>query len=135
MGAQLDEISSGDVEVVDPSMSTNSMPDDMGMVSINETVDAVNNAGGDITAINPTAAVGVIDGWIGKLGSMPGTESVVADLQSLKGELTSGNVDGAKVGTLLNKLGAETAAMAPDNQALAGLANALQAGGAKLGGM
>ncbi len=123
------------VEVVDPATTMNTMPEDEGMISINETVDAVNNVGGDITALPASAAVSVIDSWSAKLASMPGTEGMVADLNSLKMELTAANIDGEKVGALLSKLGNETAAMAPDNQALSGLASALNAGGAKLSGM
>ncbi len=123
------------VEVVDPAMSTNTMPEDAGMISINETVDAVNSVGGDITALPAGTAVSVIDSWSAKLSSMPGTEGVVADLNALKMELTAGQIDGKKVGALLSQLGTQTAAMAPDNMALGGLASALNAGGAKLSGM
>ncbi len=122
------------VEVVDPATSMNAMPEE-GMISINETVDAVNGVGGDITALPAGTAVSVIDAWSNKLSGMPGTEGMVGDLNSLKMELTAGNIDGKKVGALLSKLGTETAAMAPDNAALGGLASALSAGGSKLSGM
>jgi len=106
-----------------------------GMTSINETVDAVRNAGGDITALSPSAAVANIDSWIAKLSDMDGTEEVTENLRELKDELTDGDIDGSKVGTLLNALGEDTRELAPNNAALAGLASALEAGGAKLGGM
>ena len=120
-----------DTEVAAP---VGTMPGAEG-VSINETVDAVRNAGGDITAIPPGAAVGVIDGWIAKLSGTPGATNVVNGLQSLKAELTSGNIDGNKVGGILNNLATETRSMAPNNMALGNLASALEAGGQKLGGM
>ena len=60
---------------------------------------------------------------------------MVNDLRTLKTELTSGDIDGARVGALLTKLGNETKAMAPDNMALGNLASALQAGGTKLSSM
>lgn len=104
-------------------------------VSINETVDAVRGAGGDITAIPAGAATGVIDGWIAKLSGTPGASTVVGGLKELKTELTAGNIDGARVGSLLSKLAADTRAMAPDNIALGNLADALQAGGNKLTNM
>lgn len=122
------------VEVQEPVMDANSMPDamDAGMVSINETVTAVQNAGGDITAIQPAAAVSVVDGWINKLSGMPEASGIVANLQMLKTELSAGAINGKKVGDILIKLGAETKAIAPGNMALEGLSSALTAGGAKL---
>ena len=133
---------SSETEVMDtdgievPTVETPSVSDLGGdMVSVNETVDAVRQAGGDITAIDPAAATGVIDGWINKLGSVPGADGVVNNLQSLKGELTSGNIDGAKVGGILGQLASGTRSLAPNNPALGQLANALEAGATKLGGM
>ena len=123
-----------DLEAPEVAAPVGTMPGAEG-VSINETVDAVRNAGGDITAIPPAAATGVIDGWIAKLSGTPGASNVVNGLQSLKAELTSGNIDGKKVGGILNGLAAETRAMAPDNMALGNLASALEAGGNKLSGM
>ena len=132
--------SSSETEVVDNDLDTEvaapvgTMPGAEG-VSINETVDAVRNAGGDITAIPPAAATGVIDGWIAKLSGTPGAANVVNGLQGLKAELTSGNIDGKKVGGILSGLATETRSMAPDNLALGNLASALEAGGNKLSGM
>ena len=122
-----------DVEIVDTAPDMSSMPA-APAVSLNETVDAVNSAGG-ITNLNPTVATGVIDGWVAKLSSVPGTSGITGDLQALRSELTSGNIDGKKVGALLTKLGNQSRAMAPDNAALGNLASALEAGGTKLSGM
>ena len=131
------EVVAPTVEVTEPTIDTETMPADAGMVSINETVDAVNAAGGDITAIAPSAAVTVIDGWIMKLNGMPEASGIVSNLTALKGQLATGAPNGRMVGELLTKLGAETKTLAASsgNMALDGLANALSAGGAKLGGM
>lgn len=119
---------------MDAARPVGTMPGAEG-VSINETVDAVRGAGNDITAIPPAAATGVIDGWIAKLSATPGANNVVAGLQQLRAELASGNIDGARVGSLLTDLARETRALAPDNMALGNLADALQAGGNKLNNM
>ncbi len=107
----------------------------VGMTSINETVTAVKNVGGDITALPPAAAVSNIDSWIAKLNGIDGTGEVVANLRELKMELSKGNIDGPKVGTLLNALAEDTREIAPNNMALKGLTSALSMGGQKLGGM
>ncbi len=122
------------VEVTEPTLPTEALPsaDDMGLVSINETMSAITAAGGDITAVDPTAAVGVVDGFVGKLSGMPEAAGIVSNLNALKGQLTSGKIDGKVVGDLLTKLGAETKTLGAGNMALEGLASALTAGGAKL---
>ena len=106
-----------------------------GLTSFNETNDAIANAGGDLTALEPGAAVGVIDSWIAKLDGMDGTGEITENLAELKAELTDGDVDGAKVGTLLNALAEDTQEIAGDNVAANTLANSLAAAGEKLGGM
>lgn len=123
------------VETTAPAMDTETMPADAGLVSINETVDAVNAAGGDITAVAPASAIVVVDGWIAKLSSMPEAAGIVGNLNALKGQLASGAPDAKTTGDLLTKLGLETQALATDNVALQGLSSALTAGGAKLSGM
>lgn len=105
-----------------------------GMTSINETVTAVKNAGGDITALSPDVAVGNIDSWISKLDGVAGTGEVTENLRELKAELM-GDRDGQKIGTLLNALAEDSRELAPNNAALGGLASALEAGGNKLGGL
>ena len=132
-GSSETEVLEDDVEVVETAPEVSALPATPG-VSLNETVDAVNSAGG-ITNLDPTVATGVIDGWIAKLSSTPGTSGITGDLQTLKSELTSGNIDGSRVGALLTKLGNESRALAPDNAALGNLASALEAGGSKLSGM
>jgi hypothetical protein len=98
------------------------------------TVEAVTSVGGDITALPGSAAVGNIEGWITKLSSMEGTDAVVAELNSLKTELSSGDIDGAKVSTILSTLAEQTSDLAGDNAMLGAVANALKAGADKLGG-
>lgn len=117
-------------------MNNDAVAGNAGMVSINETVDAVRNAGGDITAIPAGAAVANIDGWIAKLNGIDGTGEVTENLKELKEELTDADgIDGKEVGTLLKALAEDTRELGPDNMALSGLAKALEAGGNKLGGM
>lgn len=121
------------VETTEAATEMNAMPEaDAAMVSINETMTAITNAGG-LTSMSPDAAVAAIDGWASKLQGQPGAENIVANLNELKTQLTSGNINGAVVGDLLTKLGTETAALAPDNMALQGLATTLQQAGASLG--
>ena len=106
-----------------------------GLTSFNETNDAIANAGGDLTALEPGAAVGVIDSWMAKLDGMDGTGEITENLAELKAELTDGDIDGAKVGTLLNALAEDTKEVAGDNVAANSLASSLAAAGEKLGGI
>ena len=99
-----------------------------------ETVTALQGAGGDITAIPPAAAVSNIDGWITRLKDKDGTYEIVQGLENLKEVLTDDDgIDGQEVGTALNELAEDI--REKDNAMLAPLANALAAGGDKLGGM
>ena len=102
--------------------------------ALNETVAAVQSAGGDITAIPPAAAVSNIDGWIGRLKGKDGTYEIVQGLENLKEALTDDDgIDGVEVGSALNELAEDI--REKNNPALAPLANALAAGGDKLGGL
>ena len=98
------------------------------------TVDAVQSAGGDITALPPSAATDNIDGWISKLGSVDGSDKVVNGLKSLKNELMQENIDGSKVSDVLGSLANETRGMSSKAPGLNALAGALQAGSDKLAG-
>ena len=100
----------------------------------NSTLSAVQGAGGDITAIAPAAAVSNIDGWIARLDGKDGTYEIVEGLENLKEALTDDDgIDGQEVGTALNELAEDI--REKDNAMLAPLANALAAGGDKLGGI
>lgn len=100
----------------------------------NETISAVQGAGGDLTALPPAAAVQNIDGWIQRLEGKDGTYEIVEGLENLKGALTDDDgIDGQEVGTALNELAEDI--REKDNAMLAPLADALAAGGQKLGGM
>lgn len=101
---------------------------------LQSTVEAVKSAGGDITALPAGAAVSNIEGWIGKLRSMDGTDAIVGELNNLKTELTAGNIDGKKVSGILSSLAEQTRGMASKAPMLGTLASALQAGADKLGG-
>ena len=99
----------------------------------NETITAVTNTGGDLTALPPAAAVSNIDGWISRLEGKDGTYEIVEGLKELKEELTDDDgIDGEAVGTVLNALGEDINEM--NNAALSPLAGALTQAGAKLGG-
>lgn len=101
---------------------------------LQNTVQAVQGAGGDITALDPGAAVGNIDGWINELRGMDGADGIVNDLESLKGELQGGNIDGGRVSNLLSSLADQTRGMSDRAPGLSSLASALQAGADKLAG-
>jgi len=102
---------------------------------LNATVDAVKSVGGDITALPAGAAVSNIDGWIAKLETMDGTEAIVGNLNELKTELTSGDIDGGAVSGILSSLADQTKELSAKAPALGAVASALQAGADKLGGM
>jgi hypothetical protein len=98
------------------------------------TVEAVTSVGGDLLALPANAAVGNIDSWIAKLGSMDGTEAIVSELEALKTELTAESIDGAKVSTLLSSLATSTSSLEGSAPLLGTLATVLQAAADKLAG-
>ncbi|MFT5999415.1 MAG: hypothetical protein ACI81P_001873 [Neolewinella sp.] len=98
------------------------------------TVEAVTSVGGDLLALPAAAAVGNIDSWIAKLGSMDGTEAIVSELEALKTELTAESIDGAKVSTLLSSLATSTSSLEGSAPLLGTLATVLQAAADKLAG-
>lgn len=98
------------------------------------TIDAVQSAGGDITALSPSTAVSNIDSWINELQDMDGTSEIVDNLKMLKTELTAGSIDGPKVSNLLSTLATQTREVGQGNAGLSTLATALDAGARKLAG-
>ncbi len=119
---------------IDPNQSMDA--DAMGGTDaqVQQTMDAVQGAGGDITALAPSAAVSNIDSWISKLDGMDGTDGIVSNLRTLKDELGASTIDGGKVSGLLSQLASETREVGSGNQGLTMLASALDAGASKLGG-
>ncbi|WP_116127775.1 hypothetical protein [Lewinella sp. IMCC34183] len=101
---------------------------------LQSTIQAVESAGGDITALAPGTAVSNIDSWISQLDGMDGTNAIVDNLKSLKMELNADNIDGSKVSNLLSTLARETRSAGNGNSGLDALANALDAGAQKLSG-
>ncbi|MBC8160032.1 MAG: hypothetical protein H7Z42_02345 [Roseiflexaceae bacterium] len=79
-----------------------------GSSDLDDTIGALQ---GGLTSISPTAAVSNIDGWQQKLSGL-GLTDVASDLGELKGLLTSGNLDGKKIGAVLTRLGEKTSASA-----------------------
>ncbi|MCX8212618.1 MAG: NAD kinase [Neolewinella sp.] len=124
-------------EVAAPEVSAEvpaEVPAEVSSSILTATIDAVTSVGGDLTALPAAAAVSNIESWITKLGTMEGTEGMVADLTSLKTELAAAEIDGGKVSTLLTSLASQTKSMADTAPGLGALAGALQAGADKLGG-
>lgn len=105
--------------------------DATGNITANETMDAIRGAGG-LTGLSPREAVLAIDEWIVKLGQLDGTDALVADLRMLKTELTGGELDGGRIGSLLREMGAETRRLAADNEAVGGLGTALEEAGEQM---
>ena len=101
---------------------------------LQSTIDAVQNAGGDITALQPSAATSNIDGWISKLNGMDGADGIVTDLKSLKTALQADQIDGMKVSGLMSSLADKTRSMESKAPGLSTLASALEAGADKLSG-
>lgn len=102
---------------------------------LKETVTAVKNAGGDLTALPASAAVDNINGWIEKLGDVDGADGVVDNLTALKNELSSGDIDAGTASDVLGKLAEQTRSMEGKAPGLGTLATVLQAASDKLGGM
>ena len=94
-------------------------------------------AGNDLTALEPGAALGNINGWINTLDGAEFTNATeIRDgLVTLRDQLQAAPLNGAAIGATLNDLGTWTAAAAPDNADIQTLASALSAAGAKLTGM
>lgn len=128
-----------DVAVVDDATPADDMGDDMAddavvadeAVTAQGTLDAVTAAGG-LTQLPAEAAVDNIDAWIAQLTGVEGAEAVVAGLETLKGQLTADELDGAAIGGTLSELGAGTTAAAGDDTALQQLGQALSDAGASL---
>lgn len=97
------------------------------------TIQNVQSAGGDITALPREAAANNINGWITKLSAMDGTDDMVDHLAALKKELMFEEVDGGKVSEILGQLAGETRDFSDQAPGLDALASALQAGADKLG--
>ena len=104
-------------------------------VTAQSTVDAATASGG-VTSIPAAAALANINGWIAKLEGNADAAPVVANLRTLRDQLSATPIDGAAVGQTLTELGEQTtaaAAGAGDQQAsLEALGGALSEAGAAL---
>ena len=99
------------------------------------TVQAVQSAGGDITALSPESAANNINGWITKLSEFEGTDAVVDDLAALKKEfMIGGELDGPRISSILGSMADNTRELSDRAPGLSALADALQAGSDKLAG-
>ena len=139
----MDETTDTDVVAVDPiddPMADDQMADDPMMgdapdVTAQGTVDAVQQAGG-LTDLAPATALQNIDGWIAQLEGNPDFAPVVADLETLRGQLQETPIDGSAVGATLQSLGSATTNAAGGDGALETLGQTLtDAGNMLAGGM
>jgi hypothetical protein len=78
-------------------------------VDFNSTLAALNT---DATSLNPSTAVGAIDGWQRRLeqSGEPEVLPIAKDLGELKRLLTTDPLNGAAIGTVLQRLGSQTIA-------------------------
>jgi hypothetical protein len=102
---------------------------------LNQTLQVGKSKMGDITTLSPDAATQNIDGWIGKLKGMDGTDNMVGQLEALKMELGRGSIDGSKVSQILMDLSEGTRDLANGNNGLETLAYLLEAGAWRLKSM
>lgn len=123
-----------DVDMIEPGMDDDMAGDVAADVDLPGTIAA---AGSDITAIEPSAALGNINGWINTLDgqTFPNAVEIRDGLMTLRDQLQASPLDGAAIGATLTNLGDWTAASAPDNADIQTLAGALRSGGEKLTGM
>lgn len=63
---------------------------------------------GGLTSLSPAAATSTIDGWIETLAGNESLAGVADGLRELKTALTASPLDGAQIGSLLVRLGAQT---------------------------
>lgn len=119
--------------MADPAAGTATMADTS--VTAQSTVDAATAAGG-VTSIPAAAALANIDGWIAKLDGNAAAAPVVANLRTLRSQLSATPIDGAAVGQTLTTLGEQTTAAAAgagaQQAALEALGGALTEAGAAL---
>ena len=101
---------------------------------LQSTISAVQSAGGDLTALSPDAAVNNINGWVNQLRKVDGTDGMINELNSLRTELQSGNINGSRVSGILSNLASQTRSMSDRAPGLSTLADALEAGANKLAG-
>lgn len=116
-------------DMVDDTLATGDASEG---VTAQATLEAVPAEG--LTAMDPGAAVGNIDAWIGTLSEIPEASGVVEGLQTLKTQLTTDPLDGNAIGETLSSLGEQTTAVAGDDASLQQLGSALSSAGATLTG-
>ena len=106
-----------------------------GATFLNNTIQAVRDAGGDLTALPAEAAAANVNGWIGRLSRMEGTDEIVGNLSRLQTEFQIGEgeeLNGESISAILTELANNTRQLAGDTPGLETLADALEAGAVKL---
>jgi hypothetical protein len=100
--------------------------------TLTATTEAVQSAGGDITALPAGAAVDNIDTWMEALDDVDGAGMITGNLEMLKETLGESPINGAKAGMILTTLAEDTRKVAGSTPGISQLASALKAGGDKL---
>lgn len=103
--------------------------------SLDQTVAALD---GGLTNLSPSAATANIDGWIDTLDGNESLGGIADDLRELRSALTASPLDGAAIGDLLVRLGAQTRSAASTADAgasaqLSRLGGLLESAGSALG--
>jgi hypothetical protein len=123
----------GDAEVVTDTDEMVDRADDPS-ATLDATVQAVQSAGGDITALPAGAAVDNIDSWMEALDDVDGADKVTGNLEALKETLTEQPINGPLAGMILTTLAEDTRQVAGSTPGISQLASALESGGNKLTG-
>lgn len=117
------------------SPDRNASPDRMtASQTLDATVKAVETYDGDLTAIPGSAAVSNIDRWISVLDGNEDAQKVTGNLEVLRDELASGDINGPLAGMLLITLAEDTRQVVGSNgnAATRALVSSLQSAGNKL---
>ena len=130
-----------------PLPDRNIEPVESPATTLDNTLDAVNSYGGDLTALPLSTAISTIDTWIDglapdeidKYNADPGspdpsdkTMAVTANLRELRDALSEDDVNGPLAGMLLVTLAEDSRRAAGSSAGVNALANALATGGEKL---
>ena len=117
------------------SAERNASPDRMNAEqTLDATIDAVETYGGDLTAIPGGAAVSTIDSWMRVLDGNEKADKVTGNLEVLREELASGDINGPLAGMLMITLAEDTRQVVGSNgnAATRALVNSLESAGNKL---
>lgn len=100
--------------------------------TLQQTVDAVQANGGDLTALPADAAQRNIDTWIDQLEDVDGADKVTGNLERLGEALGEQPINGSLAGMILITLAEDTRQVAGNTPGISTLVSALESGGEKL---